>query len=59
MNYIQFYSFLRQLKNGGKPCVTGRTFSFRQIEAIKSEYRKQGRERDDYFKLCIETRLRK
>ena len=59
MDSERFSLFINKLKNGETPTTTGRCFSSEQIETVKSIYKEQNRELDDYFKACIEARLRK
>jgi hypothetical protein len=59
MDAEAFNDFILNIKKGYKPCTAGCFFTLEQVEVIKSAFEIRKSAMDDYFKFCIEARLRK
>jgi transposase len=59
MDTVTFESFLAQVRIGGRPCITGRSFTNAQVEAIRIAINElNDPAMENYFAVCIETRVR-
>lgn len=57
MNYLQFLNKIKEYN--GFPATTGTPFTQEQIDEIKKILDKRKEMIDDYFKVCVKSRLKK